>query len=142
MAKGFANGAGAITFGAWGGLTNAFARQITSIGAWNAAVGDVTAIGAADGELRNKVVSGRYDPQPTTVEYLFDPEDGENGTHPTSSSVSSTLTLTYPGTNDVWTDSCGMTAFRWGDMLDDDVMVGECEFIVVGGGTPDDVQGA
>ena len=138
MAKGFGNASATVTFTtAYAGLTAADVRQVTGIGSWTAAVGDITPLSVGNGNYRTKVVSGRWDPQPITMEILFDPES-TLGTHPTSGTTSQILTVEYPN-GASYSETAGMTAFRYGDLLDDDVMVSECEFMVVGGGAPDDV---
>lgn len=138
MAFGFGN-LGTVTFGSWSGLTTSSVQQVTGPG-WTAAVGDITPINQADERLRLKVVSARHNQQPVTVSYFMDPADLAIGASPPSSgsTASGTLILTYPPA-EVFSTAAGMTAFKYGDMLDDEVMVGECEFMIIGGAALVDV---
>ena len=128
MAGGFGN-TGLATHGSmvWASVT-AGIQQITGPG-WTAAVGDITAIDATDGELRTKVVSQHLDPQPFTLTYFMDP-----ATHAQADATTAgNIVITYPGPK-TFTDAAAMTSFKMGDLIEDDVMVGECEFMLLGGG--------
>lgn len=128
MAFGFGN-TGAVTFGGFASLTGSNARQVGGPG-WSAASGDVTPINRADNLLRSKVVSGRQNPEPLTVEFFMNPALDNTPT----ATPSGALTITYPTGTSPFLMNAGMTRFKWGDLIDDDVMVGECEFLLLGEG--------
>ncbi len=130
MPGGFGN-TGLATHGSFAFATvTAGLQQITGPG-WTAAVGDITAINAMDGELRTKVVSKHLDPQPFTLTYFMDPA---NHVQPDATSQGN-IVISYPNSPlKTFTDSAAMTSFKMGDLIEDDVMVGECEFMLLGGG--------
>lgn len=134
MAAGFGN-TGAVTFAtSFAFLTGTTAQQITGPG-WTAATGDVTPIAAADVLLRTKVVSGRLDQQPITVPFFM---DAATITAPTLT-TSQTLSITYPDqATTPFAMPAGMTGFKYGDLIDDEIMIGECEFMLIGGAALDD----
>ena len=131
MALGFGN-TGSVTFDSFAGMSTGSLPQSATGPGWTAATGDVTAIDAADDILRVKVVSGRHDPIPITVPIVFDPAHIAGGIAPDTNTNSGTLLMTYPPA-EAFSMAAGMTAFKYGDMLDDDVMIGECEFMLIGG---------
>lgn len=133
MAGGFGN-AGIATHGSFAFATvTAGIQQITAPG-WTAAVGDITPIDHTNGNLRRKVVSGHLDPQSITITYFMDPA---NHVSPTSTQTG-TLDITYPTQAGAWSMQAGMTSFKMGDLIEDDVMVGECEFMLLGNAVLDD----
>ncbi len=137
MAAGFGN-LGAVTFSNYAFLTGTTAQQITGPG-WSAAVGDITPINQADGLLMTKVVSGRHDQQPITVPFFTDANVADHDAPGTTTTGS--LTITYPeGAALGFTMTAGMTAFKYGDLISDEVMVGECEFMLIGGAALDGVN--
>lgn len=135
MAAGFGN-AGSFTHASLAAAVEGNAQQITGPG-WTAAVGDITNINATDSQLRTKVISGHLDPQPVTVNFFMDPATQASPTATTTG----TLLLDYPGAQTgTFSMNAGMTAFKWGDMIEDDIMVGECEFMLTGGAVLDDTS--
>ncbi len=129
MAAGFGN-LGAVTFTNYAFLTGTTAQQITGPG-WSAAVGDITPINQADGLLMTKVVSGRHDQQPITVPFFTDANDVSHDAPVTT--TTGTLAINYPPTQTNFSMTAGMTAFKYGDLISDEIMVGECEFMLIGG---------
>ena len=129
MAAGFGN-TGAATFSNYAFLTGATAQQITGPG-WTAATADITGIAAANGLLMTKVVSGHHDQQPITVPFFTDANVmGHDAPGTTTTGV---LAITYPTAATGFSLTAGMTAFKYGDLISDEVMVGECEFMLIGG---------
>ena len=130
MPAGFGN-LGAVTFSNYAFLTGATAQQITGPG-WSAAVGDITPINQADGLLMTKVVSGRHDQQPITVPFFTDANVAGHDAPGTTTTGS--LAITYPdGASAGFAMTAGMTGFKYGDLISDEIMVGECEFMLIGG---------
>ena len=136
MAAGFGN-LGAVTFSNYAFLTGATAQQITGPG-WVAATGDVTPIDAANGLLMTKVVSGRLDQQPITVSFFTDAN--VMGHDAPGTTTTGTLAITYPVAEAGFSMTAGMTAFKYGDLISDEVMVGECELMLIGGVALDGVN--
>jgi len=130
MAVGGFGNAGTATHASmvWATVT-AGIQQITGPG-WTAAVGDITAIDAANGQLRTKVVSQHLDPQPFTLTYFMAPDS-----HVQADGTSQgNIVITYPAAAPkTFTMPAAMTSFKMGDLIEDDVMVGECEFMLLGG---------
>lgn len=137
MAAGFGN-LGELTFSNYSFLSLTTVQQITGPG-WSAASGDVTPIGAADGDLRTKVISGRHNQQPITVPFFTDANVVGHDA-PSTGTTNGTLAITYPVSETGFSMTAGMTAFKYGDLIDDDIMVGECEFMLIGGVALDGVN--
>ena len=141
MAVGYPN-ASTLAFAGWTGLTNiaASAGLIQSISnpGWTRAIADITAIDAADSILRKKVASGRLEPNGITVSFFYDPAAaGLNSPILTAAA----LTLDYAAglsPASTYTQSCFVTAFSIGNVIDDEVSVCECEFMPAGGEAFDD----
>ena len=140
MAAGFGN-LGAVTFSNYAFLAVAGMVQQISGPGWSAAVGDITGIDAADGQLMTKVVSGRHDQQPITVSFFSDANLASHDA-PGPTTNTGVLAITYPVSEAGFSMTAGMTAFKYGDLILDEVMVGECEFMLIGGATLDGVNTA
>lgn len=129
MAAGFGN-LGAVTFSNYAFLDGSTAQQITGPG-WSAATGDVTPINAVNGQLMTKVVSGRHEQQPITVPFFTDANDATHDAP--GSTTTGVLAMTYPTAEAGFSMTAGMTGFKYGDLISDEIMVGECEFMLIGG---------
>ena len=130
MPAGFGN-LGAVTFTNYAFLAVAGAvQQLTGAG-WSAATGDVTPINAVNGQLMTKVVSGRHDQQPITVSFFTDANVASHDAPGTT--TTGLLAITYPTSEAGFSHTAGMTAFKYGDLISDEIMVGECEFMLIGG---------
>lgn len=133
MAQGFGN-AGNLTFAGWTTVTGADARQIGAPG-WTRVVADLTPIDQANGILRKKIVSGRLDPKAISVELFYDPASAGTPAPPTAAAL---LTLTYPTGNTAFAMNASASDWTAGSMIDDEVMIAECEFTLAGGVALDD----
>ncbi len=141
MAVGYPN-ASTLAFAGWTGLTDpaASAGLIQSISSpgWTRAIADITAIDAADALLRKKIASGRLEPNGITVSFFYDPATGGLD-EPIFTAAA--LTLTYAAglsPASPYTQSCFVTAFSIGNVIDDEVSVCECEFMPAGAEVFDD----
>ena len=132
MAMGFGN-TGAVTFSSFAYLTGSTAQQIGGP-SWSAASGDITPIGAADDILRVKAVSGRHNQEPINIPFFVNPATMVN---PATSTASGTLVITYPSGATTFSMLAGMTRFKMGDLIDDEIMMGECELLPLGGAALD-----
>lgn len=141
MAVGYANGA-TLAYANWVGLAtpSASAGIISSVSSpgWTRNVADITSIDAADNFLRAKLASGRLEPNGITTAFFYDPQAAGLDSPPLDFN---TLTIVYPvamaPTSD-YVQSCLVTAFSIGNIIDDEVSVCECEFMPVGGEAFDD----
>lgn len=137
MAYGFGN-LGSVTYSGYAFLAVAGAvQQITGPG-WSAATGDITPINQIDGLLMKKVVSGRHEQQPITVPFFSDAEVASHDAP--SATTTGTLAITYPTAEAGFALLAGMTGFKYGDLISDEIMVGECEFMLLGGVVLDGVN--
>ena len=131
MAAGFGN-TGAVTYTTqYPFLTGVTAQQITGPG-WTAATGDVTPIGAGDNNWNIMVISGRRIQEEISVPFFMNAAAADVGS-PTDTK-SQAMTISYPDQPaGPLTFNAGMTFFKYGDLISDEVMVGECRFMPVGG---------
>ena len=136
MAVGYPN-AGTLAFAVWGGLIDIAAsaglvQSISSPG-WTRQIGDITAIDAADGDLRAKLGSSRLEPNGIAVSFFYDPDSNGLNSPPLTAQV---LTLSYPtlmaATSD-YVQKCLVSAHSIGNWIDDEISVCECEFMPSGG---------
>jgi hypothetical protein len=135
MAVGYGNAA-SLAFAGWTGLTDiaASAGLIQSIASpgWTRQVADITPIDLADGKLRQKLGSGRLEQNGITVSFFYDPDStGLNSPILTPAA----LTLTYPvplAPTSVYVQTCIVSAFSIGNIIDDEISVCECEFMPTG----------
>ena len=141
MAVGYPNAA-TLTYVNWVGLATAGAsaglvQSISSPG-WTRAVADITAIDAVDGKLRTKLDSKRLEQSGITVSFFYDPAAGGLDAPPLTANA---LAVTYPpalGPISAYDQSCFVSAFSIGNVIDDEVSVCECEFMPAGVETFDD----
>ncbi len=136
MAIGYAN-TSTLSFAGWTGLTDiassaGLIQSISSPG-WTRAIADITSIDVADGKLRTKVASGRLEQNGITVAFFYDPSaTGLNSPILTAAA----LTVNYAATNMApvtpYTQTCFVTSFSIGNVIDDEISVCECEFMPTG----------
>ena len=131
-----------LAFAGWTGLTNiaASAGLIQSISSpgWTRAIADITAIDVADGNLRAKRASGRLEPNGIAVSFFYDPAAGGLDSPILTAAA---LTLDYAAglsPASTYTQSCFVTEFSIGNVIDDEVSVCECEFMPAGAEAFDD----
>ena len=130
MAAGLGN-TGAVTYAAYTFLTGLTSQQITGPG-WTAATGNVTPIGGSDDEWNVMVISGRRVQEEISIPFFMDAAAASVGS-PTATK-NSAMTISYPDQPaGALSFNAGMTFFKYGDLISDEVMVGECRFMPVGG---------
>lgn len=142
MAVGYPN-AGTLNYVNWTGIATPVAsagliQSISSPG-WTRQIGDITAIDAADGNLRTKIGSGRLEPNGIAVSFFYDPVVTVGLDSPPL--TANLLTLTYPvgmAPASAYIQNCLVSAFSVGNMIDDEISVCECEFMPAGAEAFDD----
>lgn len=141
MAVGYPN-AGTLTFATWTGLldiaSSAGLIQSISSPGWTRQIADITAIDAADAILREKLGSKRLEQNGITVAFFYDPDSTGLDAPPLTAQA---LAVTYPtamAATSPFNQSCFVSAFSIGNLIDDEISVCECEFMPSGAETFDD----